>query len=63
MLYPCIFCIAQLIDRFVLCVCDLFDETIHNILLLNITEVLSVGGGALLSVGGGALLSVGVWSS
>ena len=55
MLYPYIFCVSL----FVLCVvcdrvCEFFYETICNILgvvvilLLNVMEVLSVGGGALL---------------
>ena len=54
MLYPCIFCVALLMDKFVLCVCELICETIRDIfgvvviLLLNVMEMLSVGGGALL---------------
>ena len=54
MLYPCIVCVDLLMYLFVLCVdsvCDLFGETIRNmfaILLLNVMEVCSVGGGALL---------------
>ena len=31
MLYPCIICVALLMDQFVLCVCELFSETIRNI--------------------------------
>ena len=31
MLYPCILCVALLMDLFVLCVCELFDETIRNV--------------------------------
>ena len=30
MLYPCILCVAQLMDLFVLCVCECFSETIRN---------------------------------
>ena len=30
-IYPCVLCVALLIDLFVLCVCELFCETIHNI--------------------------------
>ena len=30
MLNPCMFCVALLMDRFVLCVCKLFGETIRN---------------------------------
>ena len=61
MLYPCILCVALLINGFVclVCcvfdsVCELFGETIRNvfgcvaILLLNVIEVFSVCGGALL---------------
>ena len=54
-LYPCILCVALLMDLFVLCVACLtvFGETIGNvgvvaILLLNVMDVFSVGGGALL---------------
>ena len=56
MLYPCILCVALSMDLFVLCVCELFCETIHNvfgvvaILLLNVMDVFSVGGGALLDI-------------
>ena len=35
MLYPCILCVALLMDLFVLCVaclCELFGETIRNVL-------------------------------
>ena len=46
MLYPCILCVAQLVYLFVLCVCELFGEI--AILLLNVMDVFSVGGGALL---------------
>ena len=31
MLYPCIFCVALLMDLFVLCVSELFDDTFRNI--------------------------------
>ena len=31
MLYPCILCVALLMDWFVLCVCELFGETIPNV--------------------------------
>ena len=54
MLCPCILCVALLMDMFVLCVSELFGETIRNmfgvvvILLLNVMEVFRVGGGALL---------------
>ena len=61
MLYPCIFCVALLMDLFVLCVACL--TVIVNclvkqyeillgvvvIVLLNVMEVLCVGGGALLN--------------
>ena len=46
MLHPCIFCVALSMDLFVLCVCELFGETIRNmlwcvvILLLNFMDVL-----------------------
>ena len=44
MLYPCTLCVALIMDLFVLCVCELFGETILNmlgvvILLLNVMEV------------------------
>ena len=29
MLYPCIFSVALIMDLFVLCVCELFDEAIR----------------------------------
>ena len=59
MLYPCIFCVALLMELFVVCVACLtvfvkclvkqfaifLDVVI--ILLLNVMEVLTVGGGAL----------------
>ena len=32
MLYPCILCVALLMDLFVLCVCELFGETIRNMI-------------------------------
>ena len=60
MLYPCIFCVALLMDLFVLCVACLtvvVNRLVKQfapflgvviILLLNIMEVLSVVGGALL---------------
>ena len=56
MLYPCMFCAALLMDLFVLCVACLtvFGETIRIMygcvcyLLLNVMELLYVGGGALL---------------
>ena len=54
MLYPCILCIALLMDLFILCVCELVWETIQNMFgcgcyfLLNVMEVFIVGGGALL---------------
>ena len=56
MLYPCMLCIALIMDMLVLCVACLtvFHQTIHNImsvvviLLMNVMKVLSVGGGALL---------------
>ena len=31
MLYPCMLCVALLMCLFVLCVCDLFGETIRNV--------------------------------
>ena len=60
MLYPCSFCVVRLIDLFVLCVTCLtmFVNCLAKqfpifmgvvvILLLNVMELLSVGGGALL---------------
>ena len=60
MLYPCILCIALLMDLFVLCVacCTVFVNWLVQqfaiclgvvaILLLNVIEVFSVGGCALL---------------
>ena len=33
MLYPCILCVALLVYLFVLCVCELFGETIRNMFL------------------------------
>ena len=60
LLKPCIFCVALLMDLFVLCVAcstgfvnclvkqlEIFLGVVFN-LLFNIMEVLSVGGGALL---------------
>ena len=61
MLYPCILCVALLMDLFVLCVACLtvlvnclvkqfaICLAVVAILLLNIMEVFSVGGGALLA--------------
>ena len=46
MLYPCSFCVALLMDRFVLCVACLLGVVV--ILLLNLMEVLRMGGGSLL---------------
>ena len=59
MLYPCLLCVALLMDLFVLCVACLtgFVNCLVKqlsiclgvvILLLNVMEVFSVGGGALL---------------
>ena len=60
MLYPCILCVALLIDLFDLCVACLTVFVnclvkqfamwlgVDAILLLNVMEVFSVGGGALL---------------
>ena len=60
MLYPCILCVALLMDMFVLCVTCLtmFVNYLVKqfalclgvvvVLLLNVMEVFSVGGGALL---------------
>ena len=58
MLYPCILCVSLLMDLFVLCVCELFVNDLVQqfaiclcvvaILLLNVMEVFSVGGGTLL---------------
>ena len=58
MLYPCIFCVALLMNLFVLCVACLIVFVVNCLikqfaifwvyLLLNVMEVLSVGGGALL---------------
>ena len=60
MLYPCILCVALLMDMFVLCVASLtvFVNCLVKqfticlgvvaILLLNVMEVPSVGGGALM---------------
>ena len=31
MLYPCMVCVALLMCLFVLCVCELFGETIRNV--------------------------------
>ena len=31
MLYPCMLCVALLMCLFVLCVCELFGETIRNV--------------------------------
>ena len=56
MLCPCILCVALLVYLFVLCVCELFGETIRNMfwcgcfLLLYVMAVFSVCGGALLDI-------------
>ena len=62
MLYHCILCVALLMDLFVLCVACLkvFVNCLVNqfaivldvvgIFLLNVIEVLSIGGGALLDI-------------
>ena len=48
MLYPCSLCVALLVYLFILCVCELFGETIAIcfvvvvILLLNVMAVFSV---------------------
>ena len=44
MLYPCIVCVALLMDLFVVCVACL---GVVAILLLNVMDVFTVGGGAL----------------
>ena len=60
MLYPCMLCVALLMDLFVLCVACLtvfvnclveqlaMCLSVVSILLLNVMDVFSVGGGALL---------------
>ena len=54
MLYPCILCVALLVYLFVLCVANCLVKQfamclgVVAILLLNIMDVFSVGGGALL---------------
>ena len=60
MLYPCILCVALLMDLFVWCVACLtvfvnclvkqFAMCLGVVLLLNVMEVFSVGGGALLDI-------------
>ena len=62
MLYHCIFCVALLMDMFVLCVACMTGSVnclvkqfaiclgVVVILLLNVMEVLSVGGGSLLDI-------------
>ena len=52
MLYPCILCVALLMDLFVLCVCELFGETIRNMFSCCCYFVVECYG----SVGGCALL-------
>ena len=61
MLYPCMFCVALLMDLFVLCVVCLtvcvnclvkqfpISLVVFAILLLNIMDLFSVAGGALLN--------------
>ena len=51
MLYPCIFSVARLMDLFVLCVACLTILLGVVILLLNVMEVVSVGGGWRCSLG------------
>ena len=50
MLYHCTVCVAMLMDLFVLCVACLasFVNCLVAILLFNVIEVFSMGGGALL---------------
>ena len=58
MLYPCMFCVALLMDLFVLCVVSVFVNClvkqlskclgVFAILLLNVMDLFSVYGGALL---------------
>ena len=57
LLYPCIFCVALLMDLFVACLTVFVNFLVKQfaiclgvvvILLLNVIEVFSVGGGALL---------------
>ena len=48
MLYPSMFCVALLMDLFVLCVAICLGVVV--ILLLNVREVLSVGAGALYGI-------------
>ena len=62
MLYPCMFCVALSMDLFVLCVVCLIVFVnclvkqfeiclgVFVVLLLNVTELLSVAGGALLDI-------------
>ena len=47
MLYPCILCVALLMDLFALCVTCL---TVFAILLFNVMDLFSVVGGALLDI-------------
>ena len=50
MLCPCIFCVALLMDLFVLCLVKQFAMCLGvvAVLLLNVMDVFRVGGGALL---------------
>ena len=62
MLYPCILCLALLMDMFVLCILIVFVNCFFKqfaiclgvvvILLLNVMEVFSMGGGTLLDSSG-----------
>ena len=48
MLYPCILCVALLMDLFVLCICELFGETICNMFGCGCYFVVECYGSALL---------------
>ena len=57
MLYPCIFCVALLMDLFVACLTVFVNCLVKQyamcvvaVLLLNVMDVFSVGGGALLDI-------------
>ena len=60
MLYPCIVCVALLMDLFVLCVvccvCELFGETIRNVFVCGCYFVVECYGSVYVGVGGCALL-------
>ena len=50
-LYPCILCVALLMDLFVLCVCKLFGEAIRNMLVVILLFVIHLASSSIIPAG------------